>query len=78
MDVKDGESRMITDEAGAAPRRPHPACAEGADEGRDMLAIVAKTISQSNRTPTIAQALIAVHPFSARPGGPVCAPNQIN
>jgi hypothetical protein len=42
MDVKDGESRMITDEAGAAPRRPHPACAEGADEGRDMLAIVAK------------------------------------
>jgi hypothetical protein len=40
MDVKDGESRMITDEAGAAPRRPHPACAEGADEGRHMLAIV--------------------------------------
>jgi hypothetical protein len=39
MDVKDGESRMITDEA-AAPRRPHPACAEGADEGRHMLAIV--------------------------------------
>jgi hypothetical protein len=42
MDVKDGESRMITDEAGAAPRQPHPACAEGADEGRDVLAIVAK------------------------------------
>jgi hypothetical protein len=42
MDVKDRESRMITDETGAAPRRPQTACAEGADEGRDMLAIVAK------------------------------------